>query len=425
MSYDHAKTGDTLGAELQCLRGMEATWEWFAKLSGANTYFKDKLNTVYANTVQAEDDTELASKMSLQDTSPGTGLPGAKGLAVQAKQAHDQRISDWEQYFFAFMDYLLTTSAEDQAAGGIAYDYDSQLLQVGQVKILKRRGRFAALRTQMTADSKSVQKNTVSVSGFAGDSGNVGSLVASGLAGSDHSLAGQSVWVVTDDTVGAVKLSQVLNLTTPLISSRRGGSGASSEKQFVADNPVTVGQSSEDGETGLSGLLSLDSISITGDGFSLFSSVVVSNPSEADSDKGNHYISVKHIAVGGAGPNWRISWYRSNNRSDTVDLVTTADITGESSTVAFTLNGSSSTITGTFSKANAFSNLPNLNDADTDIDFNIRSPRIGDTFRATVANDEAGNFASKLGRRYPVSLPSAASASTEYGQTKAASVAMT
>jgi hypothetical protein len=427
VSFNHAKMGDTLGAELQCMRGMEAVWEWYTRVDGS-TFFKDKLNAVYDNSVQAEDDTELASKASLSDTSPGTGLPGSRGIATQAKSAHDSRISDFSAYFFAYMDKVLNTSADDQGVtGGISYEYDGGLLSNGQVSILKKHGRWAALVAQMSVDSKVLKKNAVSVTSFTGDSGNKGSLAASGMAGKDHTLAGELYMVVTDETVGAVKLSLVLNFSKALPSPRVGGNGNGTERRANADNPITVGQSFEDGETGFSVTLNLDTLSVTGDGGSIFSSVVITNPVDGDSDHGKHFISVKHIAVGGGGTldNWLVSWYRSNNRDDSLDLVTSIKIKGETGTVAFSMTGSGATITGTFSKANANTALPSLNDADTDIVFDIRSPRLGDVFRAQVSNDEAGNLATKLARRFPVSLPSDTSASSEYADSKAVSVSIT
>ena len=424
MAFDHTKMADTLGAELQALRGMEATWEWFSKLSGANTYFKDKINTVYDNTVQAEDDTELASKANLADTSPGTGLPGTSGLASLAKAAHDNRVAAFEAYFFAYMDVVLNTGQPDRDAGSITYGYDPQLLANGQASILTRQGRWAALSKQMTADSKVLKRNAVVVGTFAGDSGNIGSALSSSSTGSDHTFAGQVVLTCTDDTVGSVKMAAVLNVTVALLSKRRGGNGASSESQIVGDNALQLGQPWQDGETGLAITMTLNTLSTTGDGFTIFSAVAIATPTEADSAKGKHHIKVTHILVGGAGPNWQIDWFNSADRDPVADLVASVQITGEAGSVAFTMNGSGSTITGTFSKANAFANLPNLNDNDNDIVFDIRQPRIGDIFRYTVTNDEAGNFATKIGRRYPVSLPSDAAAVT-YTDTKASSVAMT
>jgi hypothetical protein len=423
MPFAHGTFGDQLGAELQCLRGMEAAWEWYSKLSGSNTYFKDKLNTVYSNTVQEEDDTELASKQSLGDTSPGTSNPISRGMAASAAGSHAQRISDFETYFFAFVDKYLNTSDEDKAGGAISYTYDPTLLPLGEVRILNRTGRWAAIRKKMIADSKVVQKNVVSLGAISADSGNQGVVVESGVVSMDHALAGELVMVCTDDTVGATKFSVVNNLSTSLVAARSSDFG-SSERQIVAENLLTIGKYWEDGKIGAGFTLALSSVVESGDGGAIFSSTTVSSPAEGDSSKGKHYFEVERVNSS-TGFDFMVRWFRSGSLSLTADLVTSQGVSGTSGTQVLTLLGSSSTIQTTFDKAAAATALPSVGNKDSDIVFDIKNPRIGDVLRKTVSNDEAGNYQSKIARRWPFSLPSDVAASAEYAQSKAAAVAIT
>lgn len=424
MPFTHAGMGDQLGAELQAMRGMEAAFEWFSKVSGANTYFKDKIKTVYSDTAQEESDTELASLVSIADTGPGTFNPASRGMAPAAAASHAQRISDFETYFAAFLDKYLNTSDEDKAAGMIQYNYDTALLASGEVRILSRNGRWHALRKKMLADSKVVQKNVVALGAISADSGNSGVVTESGVISMDHCLAGELVITCVDDTIGATKFSVVNNLGAPLIAQRSHDQG-STTRQIVAENLVTLAKYWEDGKIGAGFTLALGSLVTTGDGSSIFSAVAVASPSEGDSAKGKHYIEVERLAVGGGGPHFRIRWFRSGTMSPTADLVASTDITGESGTVAFTLTGSITTITGTFSKTNAAAALPSAGNKDSDIVWDIKNPRLNDVLRKTVTNDEAGNFQSKIARRWPFSLPSDVAASAEYAQAKAASVSIT
>jgi hypothetical protein len=181
----------------------------------------------------------------------------------------------------------------------------------------------------------------------------------------------------------------------------------------------------QDGPTGCSVLLALGSLSVTGQGaHAAFSSVAIANPNESDSNKGQHYISFVHTLVGGAGPNWRIYWYRSNGRDNTKDLVTYIDVTGESGTVAITMQGAGATITATFSKANAFTDYALLNQGNSTTIFDIVNPRKNDVWTKSIANNEAGAFVSKIARRYPFAFPTGVSATTHYADTKAASLSM-
>jgi hypothetical protein len=53
-----------------------------------------------------------------------------------------------------------------------------------------------------------------------------------------------------------------------------------------------------------------------------------------------------------------------------------------------------------------------VGNSDDDITFNIRTPKLNDRFRFTVANDNAGNFSSKIKDVWAVSLKTIAAAPT-------------
>lgn len=375
-----------LGAELQTLRGLEAVWEWMTKVSGASTYFKDKINAAYDNTVQREDDAETASKDGLKDTT----VPGLVS-------ASSGRKSGFESYFFPFMDLAMTIPQTDRDGGAITYDYDPTLEAAGEIRIVARRGRWGALRREMIAAPSTIKKNVIAFGALAAPSTNQGVLALSGVAvGSDHTLGGEFTFSVVDDTVGAEKLAVNLALTNPLVDGT---------VSVAAERNLQVDQFFGEGQTGLDVTLVLGPVDETGDDGAIFSATTVQNRSEADSAKGKHFITVKRLAVGGAGPHFRVSWYRSGSLALT-DQVTTQDVTGEAGSVPLALVGSESTISTTFDKTAAAAFLPLVDDIDSDIVFDLKIPRIGDRWTMTVTNDEAGLGATKIARRWRASLNS-------------------
>lgn len=374
-----------LGAELQTLRGLEAIHEWVSRVSGASTYFRDKINAAYDNTIQKEDDAETESKDSLSDSIQG-------GLVTQ----HTSRYSDFQSYFFALMDLVLNPSASDKAAGAISYVYDEFLAAQGEIRISDRQGRWGALRREMLADALNIIRNKFTFGGFTAKLNNIGVLSSSGIDGEDHTLTGQFVFEVSSDIVGAEDISVLLNFTTPLIGN---------VPSRTPDRVIRVGKAFEDGKTGLKITLNLGALSETGDDGNIFSATAVTSRSEADSAKGKHFFEVERLAVGGAGPHFRVRWFRSGSLL-TSDLVTSIDVIGETGTVAIALTGAFTTITSTFDKAAAVIKLPLVTNKDSDIVFDLKIPRIGDRWTLDVTNTEDGNFATKIARRDPASFPS-------------------
>ncbi len=399
---DYTKLGDQLGAELQDLRGIEAAWEWQNLVSGASTYFKDKLNAAYGNTDVNEDRAETSSKESLTLSA----VPAIAG-------AHSARQAAFEQYFFLLLDLIIPTAPADQLSA-ISYQYDQNLIGSGEVVISNRRGRWGALRRQMILDSQTILMNTVSFGALTAQSGNLGVLADSAISGEDHTLGGTFQFDVVDDTVGAIRIAVSLIMTSALVDGTL---------TVAADNQVTVGKPFKDGPTGLQITLSLGAVVETGDGGGIFSAQVITSPSEADSAKGKFFFEVERLAVGGGGPHFRVRWFRSGSLLSS-DKVAELDITGESGTTNHTMIGAATTITFDFNKTAAATALPSVGNKDSDIVFDIKSPRIGDRWTKTVTNTQAGNFASKIARRWRASLNSV-SASPTITDSKAASVAQT
>lgn len=401
MAIDWNNLFDQFGAELKALRGIEAAYEWYTRVDGS-TYFKDFLNAEYSNAVAIEEATEQASKANFVDS-----------IAPALQGAHAARQSAFETYFFALLDLVLNTATADQS-DAIVYEYDQELLALGEVRISNRAGRFGVMRERMVTDAQTIRQNVVAAGALTADSGNQGVLSASGLAGADHTLAGDVNLVVTDETVGAVRLSCELRLTNALVD------GTSN---ISADNELTVGKFFQDGQTGFQGTLDLGPVVESGDDGAMFSAITITNPSGSDSAMGKYYITVLRVGTG-AGTIWRISLYRSGSLLST-DLVTQVDVTGIVGTAAVSLVGAVSTVAATFDKAAANVHLPLDGDEDTDILFDIKTPRLGDRWTVAMTNDESGVIATKIARRWRVSLNSVANPGQTIADSKAASVPMT
>lgn len=404
-------TMEDLGAELRTLRGPEAFWEWNRRVSSPGpTYFRDYINQTYDNTVITEDTAETSSKTSLDQNV----LPGAA-------QIHASRKTDFESFFLqTYLGGLLVASDEDKAAGPIQYLYDSVLLASGEVAILDRQGIWAALRDDMIANAQTILRNVVTPGALTPKPNNVGTLViGTGPSFEDHCLSGSLVFTVVSDTVGAVQLSvqNVLLDTDPLVDGTT---------IINADNPLTVGRSYQDGPCGFSIRLDLGPVSILNDspGPAIFSALTISTPSEVDTNKGNIYIEVERFSGTGSNPDFKMRWYKDANFLPS-NLIQTRNISGLVGTEILNIAGlpGGTSITVTFDKANAAARLPVVGNTDSDIVFTIGSPRIGDKWTIAVANDYAGNFATKIARRWRASLPSAAVPTIS--DALAASVAMT
>jgi hypothetical protein len=383
-----------MGAELRVLRGPEAFWEWNRRVSSPGpTYFRDYINATYDNGIIADDTAETASKTSIENS-----------ILPNAAAAHASRKTDFENFFLGtFMAGLLVASDEDRSAGPIQYQYDSVLLATGEVQISQRLGIYALLRQDMIDNAESILENTVTPGAFTPGPANIGTLVLGfGPTFEDHTLSGTLVFRVIDDTVGAVQLSlqNVLDDNDPLVDGTT---------IIQADNSLTVGKQYQDGPNGVSIRLDLGAPVIAGDapGPVIFSLLTINTPSELDTNKGIIYIQVERFDGLGGDPDFKMRWYKDANFIP-ANLIQTRSITGLVGTVVLNIQGLGTSITVTFSMTNAALRLPVVTDTDDDITFSLLSPRVGDRWSIGVVNNYAGNYATKIARRWRASLNSAA-----------------
>lgn len=398
---DYTNTFTQLGVELVNARRIEAVLENFRD-SDVATYAQPKIRAAYNEALTTEANAETRETGFYVNT-----------VVSDLVSLHRSTVQSFEAAFQPVLAEELALSDEEQGKGMIAYDYDPVLSATGQISILKRRGFLGTLRTQMIADVQSIQKNTVTFGTFTAVAGNLGTLAVAGsptFAGEDHTLAGTITWTCTDDTVDAPKLSCVVELTRPLPD------GSTS---LTAENSVTVGKSFQDGQTGLLFQLDLGAVVKTGDaGSPVFSLESMTKPSEGDTNKGLFYLKVTRQAV---APIWLIEWYNNSDTANPQNLVqrTTAD--GTVGTIAKTIFRTS-VLNFTFSMANANTDMPSTGNTRT-VTYDLKTPRLGDKWTRTITNAEAGNFASKVARRYRASLNS--SAGPTISDALAASIAST
>jgi hypothetical protein len=394
---DYPNTFAQLGAELRNLRKTEALFEQSHFADNA-LYSKRLLTGAYSSSVNEEEIAATNGKYDLENNSTP---------AVQA--IHSSQMSTFETSFFPVLDVELSTSDSDKAAGAIQYVYDSSLTN-GQVAILNRNGRFGALRKQMLADAQTVVGCTLSYGAFVTTNSNTGAIstATSTMVGADHTLSGTVIFECVDDTVDAPKLSITNYLAKKLVDGT---------EKITADNLLTVGKSYQDGPTGLTCSVVLGTIAETGDTGNMISASTVTTPTESDSNKGYVYIYVERQA---ADPTWLIQWYSD---AALTRLVAQSEQNAGGGTVAVSMTGASGMIVAfPFHAGNANTYLPATGNNGT-VTLNIGSPRIGNTWKKTVTNDYAGNFATKLAKRYRVSLPSATPAGS-ISDALASSVAM-
>lgn len=392
-----------LGAEFKNMRKIEALLEQFRDDDNSN-YSSRLIRAAYDATVNLE-----ANAITL-DTAlyEGTIFPSLAAV-------HSAERGGFETAWFPVVDAFLALDNDEKAKGAISYDYDPTLAASGQIAILKRRGRFGRLYDQMVADSQTIKKNAVSFGSFVAGPNNKGTLVVAGsptFAGKDHTLSGTINFKCTDDTVDSPRINAQLVLTKPL---------PDGTTTINADRLATVGKSFEDGPTGLTFELDLSAIVKTGDaGSPIFANPVFTKPSEGDTNKGQLFIKVTRQAV---APIWLIEWFKDSDTSDPTNLVQRSTADGTSGTDTAKQMTRTSTFTFDFNKTNAHADMPAAGNTRT-VTFDIKTPRVGDVWTKTVTNDEAGNFASKLARRYRASLNSVGGGGETISDTGAASVSM-
>jgi hypothetical protein len=381
---DYVNTFTQLGGELRAARRLEAVQEQFRD-SDVGTYAQPQIRAAYNEAVTVEADAENREVNHFLNT-----------VTPALISLHTSTVQSFEQAFQPVLAAELALSLDEQQQGMIAYEYDPVLSSTGQIAILKRRGYLGTLRSQMIADVQTIQQNVPSFGAFTAVAGNLGTLAVAGsptFAGEDHTLAGTATWTCTDETVDAPKLTLTVELTKPL---------PDGTTTINADNLVTVGKSYQDGQTGLTFQLDLGSIVKSGDaGSPVFSVESMTKPSEGDTNKGLFYLKVTRQAV---APIWLIEWYNNSDTANPQNLVqrTTAD--GTVGTIVKSIFRTS-VLGFTFSMANANTDMPSAGNTRT-VTYDLKTPRVGDKWTRTTINAEAGNFASKIARRYRASLNS-------------------
>jgi hypothetical protein len=297
--------------------------------------------------------------------------------------------------FFGLLKADLSASDEKDAGGAIDYDYEDI---DGAIAIIARNGIWGALRREMLADSYYVTPNVIGVGSLTAKSGNRGTLTKTSMAGVSHTLAGTLIITVADEDVTAPKLKLAIELPLPL---------PDGTLIVEADNYLTCEKSHEDGPTGLTTVLTRSGLAApteSGDGGAIFSSTSFSTPKTGDMNGGVIYVRV----VRQASNVWLIEWYNNSDRTTKVGSDSTISGTSGTSAIDKTLKNGTR-FQSTFDIAAAHAALPNVNDEDNDITFDIKTPRLGDRWTVALTNDGAGKFATKLSHMRRVSLPESGS----------------
>lgn len=388
MAVDYVNSMKQLGTELRILRKIQAAFEHH-KLSSVTNSDKALLDGTYDDAVDEESTAKIEAARLLQTT-----------LANRRSgdfTTYRTRVENTTDGFFRVLRGEFAVNETDDTAGAIDYDYELDDV-TGAVKSLIRQGYLAALRRNMTTDAQTIKENTVTFGALVPESGNQGKALLDGaVAGDDHTLTGTILIECTDQNPESTKFDVELEFTNEIPG----------EIRRVADNDLILGQAWLDGPTGLTFKLKLDALVETGDDGNMLSANVVTTPKDADTDAGDFFVRVTR----NAGDIWLIEVFSDDTLSTEVfDSVTAGDspvgvVGTDSKTYTFT-NGTVWAFN--FDKANAATKLPVVGNSDSNIVISIQNPHIGDLFKIAVTNDEAGEFATKIARTWPTSLPSAA-----------------
>jgi hypothetical protein len=285
-------------------------------------------------------------------------------------------------------------TAEEIAGGAISYEYEE--LASGQVTIIGRRGLWGALYRAMDEDDYKVVANAISFGTFTAGAQNRGAtLTVTSMSGLSHALPGVLRLLCVDESVTSPKFSLV-NVLDPVLPD--------GTPEVAADRQLTCEKTYQDGQTGIFATLTRPGLAAptkAGDGGSIFSgTTTISTPKTADMEGGVMYVRVLRQT----DPDWLIEFYSSSARTKRVGSLT---IDGTSGTVAidYPLVNGTRFQHSAFDKAAAAALLTAVGDEDADITFDILTPRKGDTFYRTVANDFAGNYSTILALLRRASLP--------------------
>jgi len=405
MSLNYTTLPIQLAQELVILRKREAIWEHVHPLFSATSANVDRRLLVAANAYSTSVDEEAQAL--------ATDLAKLDGqISPMASIWSDYRATIGSSKGFAgvvWTDAPVVTDA-DKAAGAIKYNYTDT---AGVIAISERLGWGGALRRQMVLDTNYVLANAITFGSFTAASGNVGTLAVTSMTGESHALSGTLIFEVVDDTVSAPKIRVTNKLTRPL---------PDVPESIVADRQLQPEKSFEDGPTALTMVLTRSGLAApteAGDGGAMFASSSISSPSEADSNKGKIFIKVTRQAT---APIWLIQWYKDSALTGLVQQATTDTIL---TTYAVDMTGAGGMrFQSTFDRVAADVALPAAGNTDSDITFDMLSPRKGDRWTRTVTNDYVGLYSTKIAHSWRFSLP-VSGAGTMFTDANATSLAVT
>lgn len=404
MALTYLRIRQQLGALLQIIRKRGALLEHALRANDAD--FDRRLLT-RANGFDLTNTNEARAHGALVAELDGNQGPGVRAL----HEAWRVAVEDLESWF-GVVATDLGLSEVDRAAGAITYEY---AITDGKVTILKRNGVLGALRRDMELQGESVLENTITPGALTPDSGNLGLLAFDATPTFEsHAIPGIYVLEVESEDVTSPTFTLVNQFTNLL---------PNGDSVRNSDNPHTVERDFQDGPLAIL-LLKLVRTKLTspdklGDGGSMFTGVVtVTTPKTGDMAGGILQVRVTRTGT----TSLLVEYFSDAARTNRVGSTVFTDVVG-TAPISETLSNGTGFAETLFDKAAAAVELPVVGNIDDDITFNIRTPKLNDKFRFTVANDNAGNFSSKIKDVWPVSLKTIAAAPT-FPESAAASISM-
>jgi hypothetical protein len=152
----------------------------------------------------------------------------------------------------------------------------------------------------------------------------------------------------------------------------------------------------------------------------LVSAITITDPTDASTDQGIAYIKITRQAAG--QKTWKVQWYNDDSR-DINEVVQQTTASGTTGTEAIDMTaGDGMRLQFTLHRANCNTEMASAGDTDSSVSIDVDAPRLGDKWYADITNDEAGKFATKIGKCWRVALPS--SAAPDVTDTLASAIAM-
>lgn len=406
MAIDHPNFATQFASGLRISRKTHAIDEHWALATNANfnqRLIKDELDETIDEESAAENNA-IALNTSQRRT--------VRGLFNRAR-------SLLEAIAFPIFDADLPGSTAESAA--IEYLY--QVLGNGQVTKTKNAGKWGIFRDQMVTDAENVLENVVGFGALTAQGTPEGDLTIASRTGEDHTFAGTVTLECVQEVIGLTQFGVTLKYSAPppdLLNID------GTTTPVDADNPATIGQSYQDGPTGLGFTLGFGTV-VTTDPDAMFSAeaftIVVGSSSDLDGN-GDLFVKVSRQAN---APIWLIEFFNDSERqpSQLVGSVTTDTVLGTfTPTSPILLNGGTG-ITFTFDRVAADVAIGAAPGSKSDIQFGINNPRIGDIWTFTTTNTEAGLYATKFGKIYRASLNSGGAPSANYTDAQASSLSIT